>query len=477
MKKLLAVIIAVMLCAAACAPKETAMDPVTPGTEGGQTASTEADDTGEFISEEDGRNINAMLPIMDSIVRSIGIDSDTKYDAKSEDLIWSVLYLTGVNWGMSIEPETAEPTVTTDEQEYVTVPASTMEDYAAAAFGGERSIPKIAASFAESVTFDDSAKAYRLAPSDMGDTIARIDSITPDGSAVKVSTGLYLGSGERLGGMVFTLEKCDTAGQFKYCVTAAVNENELGIYQWKDVKLNSEDSLSADGKADSVKFTVVQDKDGNVTVKFNINGKESTDELGPLGLDESCIHVGDTVVGDGYTELYVTGDAASDDYVTFVYRVHNGELKKAFITGTVQSVYGNGGVSVETTIDILGTHGATCDFMLSTGDSGDDFAFVRSSDYTVVYQNFSEAWDYSALKLSRDGLKLKLGDGSTAEGKKGEKFLIMGTDMQSYADLMAEDGTTSKITIQASEDEYDYLTWKIDGIPESEWFEELAYAG
>ena len=436
MKKLLAVIIAVMLCAAACAPKETAMDPVTPGTEGGQTASTEADDTGEFISEEDGRNINAMLPIMDSILRSIGIDSDTKYDAKSEDLIWSVLYLTGVNWGMSIEPETAEPTVTTDEEGYVTVPASTMEDYAAAAFGGERSIPKIAVSFAESVTFDDSAKAYRLAPSDMGDTIARIDSITPDGSAVKVSTGLYLGSGERLG-----------------------------------------DSLSADGKADSVKFTVVQDKDGNVTVKFNINGKESTDELGPLGLDESCIHVGDTVVGDGYTELYVTGDAASDDYVTFVSRVHNGELKKAFITGTVQSVYGNGGVSVETTIDILGTHGATCDFMLSTGDSGDDFAFVRSSDYTVVYQNFSEAWDYSALKLSRDGLKLKLGDGSTAEGKKGEKFLIMGTDMQSYADLMAEDGTTSKITIQASEDEYDYLTWKIDGVPESEWFEELAYAG
>ncbi|MFR3905923.1 MAG: hypothetical protein ACLTYI_00170 [Christensenellales bacterium] len=285
-----------------------------------------------------------MLP-KDSIVRSIGIDSDTKYDAKSEDLIWSVLYLTGVNWGMSIEPETAEPTVTTDEQGYVTVPASTMEDYAAAAFGGDRSIPQIAASFAESVTFTDSAKAYRLAPSDMGDTIARIDSITPDGSAVKVSTGLYLGSGERLGGMVFTLEKCDTAGQFKYCVTAAVNENELGIYQWKDVKLNSEDSLSADGKADSVKFTVVQDKDGNVTVKFNINGKESTDELGPLGLDESCVHVGDTVVGDGYTELYVTGDAASDDYVTFVYRVHNGELKKAFITGTVQSVYGNGGVS------------------------------------------------------------------------------------------------------------------------------------
>ena len=242
MKKLLAVIIAVMLCAAACAPKETAMDPVTPGTEGGQTASTEADGTGEFISEEDGRNINAMLPIMDSIVRSIGIDSDTKYDAKSEDLIWSVLYLTGVNWGMSIEPETAEPTVTTDEQGYVTVPASTMEDYAAAAFGGDRSIPKIAVSFAESVTFTDSAEAYRLAPSDMGDTIARIDGITPDGSAVRVSTGLYLGSGERLGGMVFTLEKCDTAGQFKYCVTAAVNENELGIYQWKDVKLNSEDS-------------------------------------------------------------------------------------------------------------------------------------------------------------------------------------------------------------------------------------------
>ena len=80
----------------------------------------------------------------------------------------------------------------------------------------------------------------------------------------------------------------------------------------------------------------------------------------------------------------------------------------------MQSVYGNGGVSVETTIDILGTHGATCDFMLSTGDSGDDFAFVRSSDYTVVYQNFSEAWDYSALKLSRDGLKLTMGDGSTA---------------------------------------------------------------
>ena len=39
MKKLLAVIIAVMLCAAACAPKGPAIAPVTPGTEGGQTAS------------------------------------------------------------------------------------------------------------------------------------------------------------------------------------------------------------------------------------------------------------------------------------------------------------------------------------------------------------------------------------------------------------------------------------------------------
>lgn len=477
MKKLLAAIIAVMLCASACAPKEPAMDAAISDSGEGQAAPAETDAPVGFISEEDGKNINAMLPIMDSIMRSIGIDSDTKYDAKSDELIWSVLYLTGVNWGMSIEPETAEPTVTTDEQGYVTVAASTMEDYAAAAFGGERSIPKIAASLAESVTFDNSSKAYRLAPSDMGDTVAGIESITPDGSAVKVSTGLYLGSGERLGGMVFTLEKCDTAGQFKYCVTAAVNENELGIYQWKDVKLNSEDSLSADGKADSVRFTVVQDKDDNVTVKFNIDGKESADELGPLSLGESPIHIGDTIVGDGYTELYVTGDKASDDYVTFIYRVHNGEVKKAFITGTVQNVYGNGGISVETTIDILGTHDATCDFMLSTGDSGDDFAFARSSDYTVVYQNFSEAWDYFALKLSRDGLKLTMGDGSAAEGRKGEKFLIMGTDMQSYADLMAEDGTTSKINIQASEDEYDYLTWKIDGVPESEWFEELAYAG
>jgi hypothetical protein len=106
------------------------------------------------------------------------------------------------------------------------------------------------------------------------------------------------------------------------------------IYKTKGTCSTSIDVELKDGVIDSVKFTVVQDKDGNVTVKFNINGKESTDELGPLGLDESCVHVGDTVVGDGYTELYVTGDAASDDYVTFVYRVHNGELKKAFITGT-----------------------------------------------------------------------------------------------------------------------------------------------
>ncbi len=474
MKKLLAAIIAVMLCAAACAPKEPAAD-AAPGSEGVQTAPDGAEAAGEFISEEDGGNINAMLPIMDSIMRSIGIDSDAKYDSKSDELVWSVLYLTGVNWGMSIEPEAAEPTVTTDEEGYVTVAASTMEDYAAAAFGGERTLPKISGSFAETVTAADGS--YKLAPSDMGNTIARIESIAPDGSTVKVSVGLYLGSGERLGGMVFTLEKCDSAGQFKYCVTAAVNENELGIYQWKEVKPGSEDHLSADGKADSVKFTVAQDKDNNVTVKFNIDGKESADELGPLSLNEDSIHVGDTVVGDGFTELYVTGDAASDDYVTYVYRVHGGEVKKASIAGTVQGVYGNGGVSVETSIDILGTHTAGCDFMLTTGDSGNDFAFVRSSDYTVIYQNFSEAWDDFALKLSRDGLKLILGDGSAAEGKKGDKFLIMGTDMQSYADLMAEDGTTSKINIQASEDEYDYLTWSIDGVSESEWFEELAYAG
>lgn len=477
MKKLLAVIIAIMLCAAGCGQKEPAADTVTPDAEAGQAASPAPEAQGEFISEEDGRSINAMLPIMDSIVRSIGIDSDARYDAQSDEFIWSVLYLAGISLGAGAGQETDLPAVTVDEEGYVTVPVSAMEDCAAAAFGGSRGLPDTPASLAESVTFGESAGAYVLAPSDMGDAAARIESITPDGGAVKVSAGLYLGSGERLGGMVFTLERCETAGPFKYCVTAAVNENELGIYQWKEAELNGEELLSADGKADSVKFTVTQDADDNVTVRFDIDGAESADELGYLSLGEGCIHVGDTVVGDGFTELYLTGDLASDDYVTFVYRVHNGEVQKAFITGTVQSVYGNGGVSVETTIDILGTHGAVCDFALSGGDTGDEFAFLRSGDYSVIYANFSEAWDYSALKLSRGGLKLTMGDGSAAEGRKGEKFLVMGTDMQSYADLMAEDGATARINIEAYEDEYDYLTWKIDGVPESEWFEELAYAG
>ncbi len=484
MKKLFAVIIAVMLCVSACTPNQTTSDKTAeseqPAQEqevisAGQIRPEEPVSLDESpLSDEDTKAVNAMLPIMDSILRSIGIDSDSEYDPSDLTFFWSALYLTGVNWGMSIQPEAEEPTVTEDEQGYVTVAETTMQDYAAAAFGSRdlRSIPEL---YADYITYDEATETLKLAPSDSGDTLTVIESIVKEGDYVTVNTGLYLGNGERLGGMVFVLQDADNAGQFKYSVKSAVNENELGIYQWKGVDIGSKDSLHAGENADYVDFTVTQSGESSVTVSFDIDGSEVKDEIESLVLSNDSIHIGNTTVGDEYTELYIYGKADSGNNITYVYRIQDGQLKKAAIDGVVTGVHGNGSVSLLTEISMLGKYTASCNLMLATGENGDEFGFVRSGDYSVVYENFSEAWDDAALELSKSGLKLTYGDESTGEGKKGDRFLLMGTDMQSYVDLMTEDGRTAKIEISKGDDADS--VWQIDGKPESDWFAELGYTG
>jgi len=181
-------------------------------------------------------------------------------------------------------------------------------------------------------------------------------------------------------------------------------------------------------------------------------------------------YVGDVDTSDGYTELIVTGDCGSDDYVTFIYRVQNGELKPASLGGCALGIYGDGTLLVDGCVDVLGTYGARCEWAMEPNA----FNFERSSVYARVMDD--EAWEYLALTVKKDGLPVRsAADGAALTLPAGTKLLMVMTDGESEAALVDEAGNYYLVSV--AENETDGWGWMIDGTGENEWFENVPYAG
>lgn len=173
-------------------------------------------------------DIDAMLPIMDSIVLATGIAGDTEYTPEDPEYFWYVLYLMGNNWGRT------NPLVEAgNEWEIleIVVPTQVMKEYAKAAFANCQSLPPIPDSLQDSIKLDAEKSAYILAPSDRGGTHTQIDEITVvDEISVNVTVGLYDGAGnpeDILGSVLFTLVKNTNAedtnsSAYKYSVSGVI---------------------------------------------------------------------------------------------------------------------------------------------------------------------------------------------------------------------------------------------------------------
>jgi hypothetical protein len=224
--------------------------------------------------------------------------------------------------------------------------------------------------------------------------------------------------------------------------------------------------MDVDGSDETI--SVTQRDDGTAVAAFSDGEANFTDTIDPLYVSECFID--DVMAGDGYLELFVTGDMASDDYVTYIYRIKDGAIEKCEIYGIVKESDGRGSLLVQETIDVFGTYGAECRYSLKAG-----FEFEVSSPYTVLqYDGFEER----KVTVKRDGLpahaSVSGGDYEDVLLPAGTELLLKETDHKSYGLFTSGDGKSIRITITSNPGEWG---WYIDGIPEEEWLDGLSYSG
>ncbi len=464
MKKLTALLLSLLLIPplAACRARTSATGSGTPP----PAAATAAQPAAPIADAEIAGKLNATLPILDSIVRAMGIEGEVPFSSTDAVFLWSALYLTGVNWGAE------NPLVTADGAEII-VPRAVMEAYAAAAFCGLEDLPDVPAEYADAVRYDAAAGAFRLTASDAGDNTTKVDAFSEEDGIVDATVGLYRPDGTRLGAIQFQLVESEPAADgaapaFPYTVTdAALVEEPTATWRPLDVSEPIEVDLDGDGEPETL--TVQVDEDNwTTTVTIADGGETYTDKL-----DEALCypegHVGDALLDDGSVELYLSGDVGSDDYVTEVYRVKDGRLSRTEIPGTALFADGSGFVRVSLVVNVLGTYGATCDYRLDSAA----FSYARASDYAITrYDGF---FDDRVLTVQKDGLPADdLANVAAVKLPAGTRLVLAETDAKSYALLETEDG--AQYRVQITQPENDWIFY-IDGMPEQDWFGELMYAG
>lgn len=223
-----------------------------------------------------------------------------------------------------------------------------------------------------------------------------------------------------------------------------------------------------DGSIELVKLAYTAEDYENVTgITITANGKEYTETFEWSIYQTSCF-AADTTVGDGFIEIYLYGDMASDDYETRVFRVSGDKLISASYFGTALGVDGNGVISMDETVDVLGTFGADCTCAID-----DSFNIVRTSDYTI--RPMEEYEYYSYPSTVRDALPcVNEATGEAMTLPTGASVRPAATDLATYVTCELKDGTRVRIAIAKDTENWG---WLIDGVHETEWFDQLMYAG
>lgn len=403
--------------------------------------------------------LTAMLPVLDSLTRTMGIESETAYSADDADLVWGYLYLMGANFAHT------NPLITFDGDTAI-VPKNVMEAFAKAGFAALSELPAQTDYIRQGAAYDESAASYRIAPSDMGaaEVVLERWASREDGSVLAVM-GLF-NVDERMGGLRFTLvPNADANPVYPYSVQNVCSDlgNSLR-FSPLSLAYEHEADLDSDGAMDVISFAV--DGDDNVTLNIRLaGGKTFTENCSYLY--NASAHLGDTIEGDGKTELYLCGDVGSDDYVTNVFRVENGELRKTELYGSVVGLSGDGDVLLSAVTNVLGTYGSVRNYRLD----GAAFTFAPSSASAIsLYDG-----EVRALTLEIDGLAAADASGAAVSLPAGTKILLLGTDENSYVRVELADGRQVRLPLRENTDSWG---WYLCDVPETDCFtEDLMYAG
>lgn len=165
-------------------------------------------------------------------------------------------------------------------------------------------------------------------------------------------------------------------------------------------------------------------------------------------------------------EIYcmVEVDQASDDYLTYIFRLTEGKLEKV---DEIYAAIDEGNISayeirMETAIYFLGTYGGVKDYRFD--ESGE---FVTDDSEYLLHRNECVLTTKADLPVTLEGAESILPAGS--------HIILNATDDESYVKFtIQETGQTGILMAERIEDEY-YIS--INGMNENDCFEFLPYAG
>ncbi len=413
--------------------------------------------------------LNDMTPVLDSITRAMGVLGRVPYAPDDPEFFWAVLYLMSESWGDT------HPLVKREDDGTVVMPGQVMQEFAAAAFYGCDALPALPASHSAAIDYDQDYDIYRIAPSDGIDAeiVLRGYYVKDDGT---INAMMYLSSPDddiQPGTLMFSLavnpyaNDADTA----YCYSVTGVESITGdsdLWRAADAMQPITADLNGDGIEETI--AVVVDEEQYTTTVTVTSGDTVLTDVSDSALFGPICHIGDVTAGDGAKELYICGDIASDDYVTYIYRIQNGTLQRAEIFGTVMFADGGGTLPVITVVNVLGSYAGYCQYAL-----GDDFTFTLSSPYAVL--RYIGDWEDRKLTVAKDGISaipVASTTSATIPLSKGEELMLAETDEMNYVILERRDGSQLLVNVEKNEEEWG---WLINGIPEEEWFGMLMYAG
>ncbi len=246
--------------------------------------------------------------------------------------------------------------------------------------------------------------------------------------------------------------------------------------------------LDGDGRSERVRWAMVPEDEYTAWLTLTVQpsvGEEITykTDIQSFG----TVYILD-LDGDGALEALITGDAMSDDYITYCLHYSGGALHEVLFPdcargdngdgyhkwgyGLVSGITGNL-VSLEGSQDMLGTWMAT---RMVTLTPYERFEFCDSGLWEMKVSDPEELdalWQYRALTVSAPIAYTGVGGSASGTLQKGERILVYATDKDSRAWFMTRDGGRGVLRLSRN---YDDWGWLVDGKPESECFEYVPYA-
>lgn len=119
-------------------------------------------------------DLTAMIPAIDSVLRSVSYEENFHYDPANPQFFWTALYLMGVNWGLE------HPLGELDE-DWVTLPRQAVQEFATALFFDYDDLLPIPETLMTPIFYNEDTDRYHFAGSDKGDSETVIDEYTHQG--------------------------------------------------------------------------------------------------------------------------------------------------------------------------------------------------------------------------------------------------------------------------------------------------------